>query len=141
MSWLGNSVQPTLTKGKLRRGELRWMVEAIRSLPTPVSPQSSTLASERVQISINRRTRRMAGEVADHRLIDVADGGFQGLGRRVAAPPAGGLDPGQQREDVFVAKGLGEEIEGPQLPRFHRQRDAAVGGHDDHFRALGRRPA
>jgi hypothetical protein len=38
------AVQLIFTSGRSRRGEWKWMARAIRSLPTPLSPASSTVA-------------------------------------------------------------------------------------------------
>ena len=62
-------------------------------------------------------------------------------GRRDAGGggPLQALDARQEREDVLVAKRLGDEIEGPQPHRFDRHRDAAIGGHHHDFH-VGKRP-
>ena len=129
----GNSVQPTLTKGKPWRCELRWMTEAIRSLPTPVSPHKQHVGVGAAQISIIRLTRRMA---ATGRRSPGRCCGRGRLGAAAGGGPAGclaALDPGKQRKDVLVAERLGDEVEGPELHRLDGHGNAAVGGHHDHF--------
>ena len=109
------------------------MVVASRSLPTPVSPHSSTLASVLAQISTIRLTRSMAAERPTMAPLDVA--------RPRRAPAAATrpcrlplpLDPRQQRKDVLVAERLGEKIERPELDRLDGHGNAAVGGHHDDF--------
>ncbi len=105
----------------------------MRSLPTPVSPHRRTLASVRAQIWIMCFTRPMAAERATISRSNV--GGGQGGRRRRAClgrslPP---LDPRQQRENVLVAKGLGDKIERPQPHRLDGDGNAPVGGHDNDF--------
>ncbi len=46
----GIALQFTATKGRPARGLARWMAWASSSLPVPLSPRSSTLASERATI-------------------------------------------------------------------------------------------
>ena len=67
-------------------------------------------------------------------MIDVLDRRFQRLRTGARRAASRRLDPRQEREDVFIAERLGEEVERPELPGLDGQGDAAVGRHDDHFR-------
>ena len=50
---------------------------------------------------------------------------------RFAGRPGRAIQPGQERKEVLVAEGLGDEVECPQPHRLDRHGDAAVGGHHD----------
>ncbi len=71
------------------------------------------------------------GRAADDGRLDV--GGREGLRRsRLGGLPLP-LDAGQERKEVLVAEGLGEEVERPQLDRLDGHGNAAVGGHHNDF--------
>ena len=101
---------------------MRWIVGGDQVLAARPSRRTSrTLASVRAQISImlldaahGRRRPTTACSMSAARL-DAAGGGSAAAGRCA-------LDPGQERKDVLVAEGLGEEIEGPQLAPPRRPR-------------------
>ena len=63
--------------------------------------------------------------------IDVARPRRPAAGSRGRLPLP--LDPGQQRKNVLVAEGLGEEVERAELDRLDGHGNAAVGGHHNDF--------
>ena len=56
--WAGIAAQLIARKGPLARGESSWSAVATISLPEPVSPRTSTLASVRATFSMTRNSRR-----------------------------------------------------------------------------------
>ena len=60
-SSLGSAAQLILTKGLPRRGERSWMVRAMPSFPTPLSPRMSTGTSVSATRSTMSQMLAMAG--------------------------------------------------------------------------------
>ena len=61
--------------------------------------------------------------------------GRAGCARRrggILLRPGRPVQAGQEREEILVAEGLGDEVEGPQPHGLDGHGDAAVGGHHDH---------
>ncbi len=56
------AAQLIATKARSRRGERAWMAWAKSSLPVPLSPSSSTVASVAATRSVSARTRRIAAD-------------------------------------------------------------------------------
>ena len=57
----GRAAQLTGMNARSRRGEFSWMVRAASSLPTPLSPSSSTVALDGATRPIRSKTLRMDG--------------------------------------------------------------------------------
>ena len=62
MSDAGRAAQLTATRARWARGERRWMARATSSLPVPVSPVMSTVASVAATLSTRDRVSRNAFE-------------------------------------------------------------------------------
>ena len=73
-----------------------------------------------------------ARRTADDHLLQVGRARFARRRRASPCGRVGAVQPGQEREEVLVAEGLGHEVEGPQPHGLDGHGDAAVGGHHDH---------
>ena len=132
----GIAAQLMATKGPLARG--RELVErpAISSLPVPLSPSSSTVASVAGR-ALQREHRLLERRVlAQHARQPVAPLVVllqqHQLGRHAAR-----LDGAvEQQQQVVGVHGLGQEVGRPLLHGAHRVLDGAEGGHH-HDRRLG----
>jgi hypothetical protein len=76
--------QSRTTNGRSRRGDCSWMASATRSLPTPVSPVTSAVASVAATRAIASNNRRITGEAP----IIPAKCGSRHSGKRAASARA-----------------------------------------------------
>ena len=132
----GIAVQFTATKGRSRRGERRWIARATSSLPVPVSPRRSTVASASATCSTIANTSRIAGEVADDLLEPGRPLELAVQARHVAPLPLVRDGVAEHERELVVADRLREVVERPLAHRLHRGLDGRVRG-DEHDRQRG----
>jgi len=116
----------------------RWMARASTSLPVPVSPNRSTVASVGATVSIAWRTRRSAALVPmiSENLLSLRPHAAASGSLRPAysclAPSGGAVQRLRDRgEQVFVVQRFREEFEGPGFHSAHRHGDVAVTGDEN----------
>ena len=129
----GIAAQLTATNGPAARRPWRWIARATTSLPVPVSPVISTVASlsddapDRLLHLAHRGTR------ADEGVLLVRSG------RRDRGVRAGAQHPGEQVGQRLAADRLGQVVEGAEPHRVDRVRRGRVRGQDRDRRRRGRR--
>ena len=127
----GMAAQLMATKGPLARAESWWSERAISSLPVPLSPRRSTVASvaaarwRAIMASFRAASSPMSRGQPDAPLVVLLE---QHVFGEEAAPLQGALE---QEHEVLGVDGLGQEVGRALLHRAHRVVDRRVGGHDD----------
>ena len=128
----------TETIGWSPRRDWRWISRATSSLPVPFSPRIRTLASVGAARSISEQTRSIAWRIAEQRRLAVGGRARDDAARARSAPRACVRRSAAAVRTVAASRsfapGLGDEVGGAALDRLDRDRDAAMGGDDDHRR-------
>ncbi len=132
----GIAAQLTWTNRCPARGLLRWMVRATSSLPTPLSPSSSTVAlvgAARLTASSTPRSAGLSPTISYFDSIASFSSRFSerscGLAQRVL----------HGHDDALAAERLVEEVDGAGPDRLDGGRGRAVpGDHDDRQRFVER---
>jgi hypothetical protein len=128
----GTAAQLIATKGPLCRALIPWMARATSSLPVPLSPVTSTVASVEATRSMRLRISRIA-RLDPTSALDGCARTTSLCSRRhlLAQAPVLHRALHGDREHVGV-DGLGEEVVGPGAHRPHGGLQVAVPGEHDH---------